>query len=326
MQEQARNTSAPPSAVGSPDITRRDRNYSVRLNPVKGRGLPPPQLSHVHIHSDLLKQQSPSECTTNTTDDLEESVGSISAGNPNHDDCESGDEQDSGHYSPVSSAGVSPNNLGHSRNAASHMNDNVLQEAKSNGNSKKGEQLELGEYYDRHLPLSRRESFGKRDSFGRMDSFGGREEKSRRNSLEGKENLDRRDSSALSGIRQGDINGNGRTLTDNKRGDVPSKKSCLGTPQLNSDDGDLSSDTELSDDETSDVELDDDDDDEEDGAVGWVPYRTSLEGAASLARLRLSSESGLVRYVSASEFQCDMQPFFDSFEAPSFGISLSFYI
>ncbi|KAG0598827.1 hypothetical protein M758_12G103500 [Ceratodon purpureus] len=300
-KEQARNTSAPPSAVASPDITRRDRNYSVRLNPAKGRGLPPPQLSHVHIHSDLLKQQSPSECTTNTTEDLEESVGSISGGNPNQDDCESGDEQDSGHYSPVSSSGLSPDDLGHSRNAASHMNDNVLREAKSNGNSIKGEQLELGDYYDRHLPLSRRESFGKHESLGHMDSLGRKEEKSRRNSLEGKENLDRRDSFAMSGVRQGDVNGNGRPLSENKRGDVPGKKSCLGTPQANIDDGELSSDTELSDDETSDVELDDDDDDEDEGAVGWVPYRASLEGAASLAQLRLSSESGLVRYVDQQE-------------------------
>ena len=288
MQEQARNTSAPPSAVASPDITRRDRNFSVRLNPVKGRGLPPPQLSHVHLHSDLLKQRSPSECTTNTTDDLEESVGSISAGNPNQDDCESGDEQDSGHYSPVSSSGASPNNLCHSRNAASHMNDNVLQEAKRNRNSKRGEQLELGDFYDRHLPLSRKESFGKRDSFGRSDSL-----------IEEKENLDRRESFALSGNRQGDIIGDGKSLSENKRGDAPAKKSCLGTPHVNMDDGDLSSDTELSDEETSDVELDDDDE-EENGAVGWVPYRASLEGASSLAQLRLSSESGLVRYVSAS--------------------------
>jgi hypothetical protein len=303
LQEQARNTSTPTSAVASPDITRRDRNYSVRLNTVKGRGLPPPQLSHVHIHSDLLKQRSPSECTTNTTDDLEESVGSISAGNPNQDGCESGDEQDSGHYSPVSSTGLSPNDLGHSRNAASHMNDNVLQEAKINRNSRKGEQLELGDFYDRHLPLSRRDSFGKRESFGRMDSFGSKEEKSRRNSLEGKENLDRIDSFSLSGVRQGDIiNGNGRSLSENKRGDAPSKKSCLSSPQVNIDDGELSSDTELSDDETSDVELDDDDE-EEDGAVGWVPYRTSLEGAASLGQLRLSSESGLVRYVSANSIR-----------------------
>lgn len=289
--------------MASPDITRRDRQFPMRLNPVKSWGLPPPQLSHVHIHSDLLKQQSPSECTTNTTDDLEESVGSISAGNPTQDDdCESGDEQDSSHYSPLSSSGLSPNNLGHSRNAASRINDNVLQEAKSNGNSKKSEALELGEYYDRHLPVSRRESFGKRESFGRMDSFGRKEDKSRRSSLEGKENLDRRDSFALSGIRQGDNNSNGKTLSENKRDDAPSKKSCLGTPRVHIDDGDLSSDTELSDDETSIVELDDDDDDdEEEGAVGWVPYRASLEGnAGSLAHLRLSSESGLVRYVSAS--------------------------
>lgn len=302
MQEQARNTSTPPSAMASPDITRRDRQFAMRLNPVKGRGLPPPQLSHVHIHSDLLKQQSPSECTTNTTDDLEESVGSISAGNPTQDDdCESGDEQESSHYSPVSSSGLSPENLGHSRNAASHINDNILQEAKSNGNSKKSEPLELGEFYDRYLPVSRRESFGKHDSFGRMDSFGRKEEKSRRNSLEGKENLDRRDSFALSGTRQGDSHTNGRHLSENNREDAPVKKSCLGTPRVHIVDGDLSSDTELSEDETSIVELDDDDvDDEEEGAVGWVPYRASLEGTGTLAQLRLSSESGLVRYVSAS--------------------------
>lgn len=297
MQEQARSVSTPPSAMASPDITRRDRQFATRLNPVKGRGLPPPQLSHVHIHSDLLKQRSPSECTTNTTDDLEESVGSISGGNPiQDDDCESGDEQDSSHYSPVSSSGLSPSNLGHSR-----VKDNVLQEAKSNGISKKTDPLELGEFYDRHLPVSRRESFGKHDSFGRMDSFGRKEEKSRRNSLEGKENLDRRDSFALSGTRQSDSNTNGRHLSENKREDALSKKSYLGTPRVQIDDGDLSSDTELSDDETSIVELDDDDEDEEEeGAVGWVPYRASLEGTGTLAQLRLSSESGLVRYVSAS--------------------------
>lgn len=286
--------------MASPDITRRDRQFAMRLNPVKSRGLPPPQLSHVHIHSDLLKQQSPSECTTNTTDDLEESVGSISAGNPTlDDDCESGDEQDSSHYSPVSSSGLSPSNLGHSRNAANHMN-NVLKEAKNNGNSKKSEPLELGEFYERHLPASRRESFGKRDSFGQMDSFGRKEEKSLRNSLEGKENLDRIDSFALSGTRQGDNNTNGRHLSENKREDALSKKSCLGAPRVHIDDGDLSSDTELSDDETSIVELDDDDEDEEEGAVGWVPYRASLEETGTLAKLRLSTESGLVRYVSVT--------------------------
>lgn len=288
--------------MASPDITRRDRQFAMRLNPVKSRGLPPPQLSHVHIHSDLLKQQTPSECTTNTTDDLEESVGSISAGNPTQDDdCESGDEQDSSHYSPVSSSGLSPSNIGHSRNAASHAKDNVLKEAKSNGNSKISDSLDLGEFYDRHLPASRRESFGKLDSFGRVDSFGRKDEKSRRNSLEGKENQDRRDSFALSGTRQGDNNANGKPRSVKKGDEVLSKKSCLGTPRVPHHDGNLSSDTELSDDETSNIEADDDDDDVDDeGAVGWVPYRASLEGGTgTLAQLRLSSESGLVRYVSA---------------------------
>ena len=290
MQEQARNASTPASAAASPDITR-GYKYPLRLATSKGRGLPPPQLSHVHIHSDLLKHPY-SDCTTNNTDDLEESVGSISAGNPTQDDYESGEEQDSGVYSPP---GSSPgNNLRHSCTTAVTEvddNENVLQEAKKrNGGFVKSEQLEVGDYYERHLPLSRRESFGKRDSFGRKD------DKGRNENFEGKENLDRRESFALSGIRQGEYAGSGRYGSE-RRDDVQEKQGFIDT-SVPDDDGDMTSETELSeDDDGSHVELDDDEeeedeDDEEDEAPGWVPYRTSIEATA--ASLELPADSGVV--------------------------------
>ncbi|XP_024361658.1 uncharacterized protein [Physcomitrium patens] len=291
-KEQTRNASHP--ILGSPDESRRDRPRPSRLISVKGRALPPPQLSRIHIHSDQSKNHSSLECATHSIDDLEESVGSISTGNPIQDDCESGDEQDSGHYSPISSpSSTSTNNLGYSQNASSRMNDYTLKEVKSNWNPKKGQQLDVGNHGDRHPSLSRRESFSKLGSFG-PGSYGRKEGKEWRVSVEGKENLDRLDSFALSGICQGD----GKTKAEYKTEDTPASNGP-SAPRAHVDEGDLTSDTDLSDLAASLVEPDDGHD--EDSAAGWEPYRASLEGPAAFARLRLSSDSGLVRYVDSQE-------------------------
>lgn len=118
----------------NPDITR-GYKYPLRLATNKGKGLPPLQLSHVHIHSDLLMHPY-SDCTTINTNDVDESVGSISTGNPTQVDYKSREKQNSGSYSPI---GSSPgNNLRFSRaTVATAVDDNesVLQEPKKGNGS-----------------------------------------------------------------------------------------------------------------------------------------------------------------------------------------------
>lgn len=279
MQELTRNLCNPSPAIAIPEVTRGDRPYPSHSTTFEGSGVPHLLFPRTTNLSDKVKGRS--ECMAISTNDLEESVGSISAGNPGQDDCESEDEQDSGHYSPMSStSGPSPNNLSHFPNTDIRTNVNALKEAKSNWSPKKGGQYELRDSYDRN-------------------------EKGRRESLEGKENLDRTNSFALSDTRQGDE----KTQSESKLEEIPAKKSPLSAPQIHVDESELTSETEMSesdsslvvdddDDDEGEDEGEDDDDDDDDNAVGWVPYRTSVEDAAALARLRLSSDSGIVRYVS----------------------------
>ncbi|XP_024364609.1 uncharacterized protein [Physcomitrium patens] len=282
MQELTRNLCNPSPAIAIPEVTRGDRPYPSHSTTFEGSGVPHLLFPRTTNLSDKVKGRS--ECMAISTNDLEESVGSISAGNPGQDDCESEDEQDSGHYSPMSStSGPSPNNLSHFPNTDIRTNVNALKEAKSNWSPKKGGQYELRDSYDRN-------------------------EKGRRESLEGKENLDRTNSFALSDTRQGDE----KTQSESKLEEIPAKKSPLSAPQIHVDESELTSETEMSesdsslvvdddDDDEGEDEGEDDDDDDDDNAVGWVPYRTSVEDAAALARLRLSSDSGIVRYVDQKE-------------------------
>lgn len=195
-------------------------------------------------------------------------MGSISAGIPTQDDYESGEEHESGLYSHDSTpSGNSPSHPSFSGGTAGNLyeHDNVLQEAKAIGNYVKAEPIEEGDYYDRHLPVSRRESFGKRDSFGRKDSAGRNEESGRMVRFEGKENV--ASSFNLTGVRLG----SGTYVPDDNRENAR-ENSGLSQAQV-LDDGELSSGTELSDDERG-VDLDDGEDvDEED----WATNRSSVE-------------------------------------------------
>ncbi|KAG0617027.1 hypothetical protein M758_5G159800 [Ceratodon purpureus] len=253
-----RTCSTPASVRGSPDITRYDyQPKAVAHTPTsksgKTWGLPPLQLSSVHLHSPVL-QRPPFE----SRNELDESVGSISGGNTNHrgyeDDDESGDEQESGLYSPSTSS--SP-----SRDAARRVMRPVVV----------SDNVEVGDYYDG--PLSRKNSFGKkggrlsRDGSGRKDagSSGRREEHegtlSRKNSFDmrrdahgigaRKENFDKENavnSYDMRDLRQGAYTGSGRfdPYYNAYNSGANGVRGNSRTAQLNGDDELMSSATELS--------------------------------------------------------------------------------
>lgn len=243
---------------GSPDITRYDyQPKAVARTPTSksGRawGLPPLQLSSVHLHSPVLQRP-----TFDARNELEESVGSISGRNTNHrgyeDDDESGDEQESGLYSPSTSS--SP-----SRDAARHVMCPVVV----------SDSVEVEDYYDG--PLSRKNSFGKkggrlsRDGSGRRDagSSGRREEYegtiSRKNSFDmrkdahgigaRKESFDKENavnSYDMRDVRHGAYTGSGRFdpyYSAYNSGAHGGRRNSQ-TAQLNGDDELMSSATELS--------------------------------------------------------------------------------
>lgn len=216
LQEQARTVttprtcSTPASAMGSPDITRYEyRKAGTRTTLTrKTFGLPPPQLSNVHLHSQALKPVYAHDQGTYAADDLEESVGSISGGNVRgHDDYDSGDEQESGLYSPDTSTSdslPSGNAAGHERKANEELYDARRRLPLM------ADPVEVEDYYDG--PLSRKNSFGKkgtprREISGRWDTLNRKEDTSQ----ERKENAGSRQSSIdQRDIRQGAYTGSGR--------------------------------------------------------------------------------------------------------------------
>ncbi|XP_073387826.1 uncharacterized protein [Physcomitrium patens] len=205
-----RTCSTPASAMGSPDITRYEyRKAGTRTTLTrKTFGLPPPQLSNVHLHSQALKPVYAHDQGTYAADDLEESVGSISGGNVRgHDDYDSGDEQESGLYSPDTSTSdslPSGNAAGHERKANEELYDARRRLPLM------ADPVEVEDYYDG--PLSRKNSFGKkgtprREISGRWDTLNRKEDTSQ----ERKENAGSRQSSIdQRDIRQGAYTGSGR--------------------------------------------------------------------------------------------------------------------
>jgi hypothetical protein len=203
MQEQASSTprtcSTPASVKGSPDITRYGKAW----------GLPPLQLSSVHLHSPVLDARN----------ELDESVGSISGGNADDE------SQESGLYSPSTSS--SP-----SRDAARR----VVGVAGA---------VEVEDYYDG--PLSRKSSFGKKDAL-RRDGSGRRDAGSsgRREDHELGTKKESFDKETPFELRHGAYTGSGRFDPYYNAHSAQGGRRNSQTPELRHDDELVSSATELS--------------------------------------------------------------------------------
>ncbi|CAK9199091.1 unnamed protein product [Sphagnum troendelagicum] len=246
---------------GSAGFPTRVHDFTATTGLAAGRGLPPPQLKNVHMHSGLLKLPRflPTDDIASTNDDMEESVGSISAGNPTQDDYDSLDEQeDSGLYSPASSpCGSSPpSNSVHPCEPHNHAHDEQVDllkaayhPAAATGNSQRSDLIDVKDYYDRHPPFSRRDSFGehennsfRRESLGHRDSSCGREE-----SAYGKDSFGRRDNIDL---QHSAFTGSRKFMFEYDREEIVERNGGLGdTHALEHEES--SSATELSDNEDS---------------------------------------------------------------------------
>ncbi len=261
LQEQERAGNAVKPGKGSAGFPTRVHDFTATTGLAAGRGLPPPQLKNVHMHSGLLKLPHflPTDDIASTNDDMEESVGSISAGNPTQDDYDSLDEQeDSGLYSPASSpCGSSPpSNSVHPCEPHNHVHDEQVDllkaayhPAAATGNSQRSDLIDVKDYYDRHPPFSRRDSFGehennsfRRESLGHRDSSYGREE-----SAFGKDSFGRRDNFDL---QHSAFTGSRKFMSEYDREEIVERNGGLGdTHALEHEES--SSATELSDNEDS---------------------------------------------------------------------------
>ncbi|KAH9545305.1 hypothetical protein CY35_12G041500 [Sphagnum magellanicum] len=260
-KEQERAGNAVKPGKGSAGFPTRVHDFTATTGLAAGRGLPPPQLKNVHMHSGLLKLPHflPTDDIASTNDDMEESVGSISAGNPTQDDYDSLDEQeDSGLYSPASSpCGSSPpSNSVHPCEPHNHVHDEQVDllkaayhPAAATGNSQRSDLIDVKDYYDRHPPFSRRDSFGehennsfRRESLGHRDSSYGREE-----SAFGKDSFGRRDNFDL---QHSAFTGSRKFMSEYDREEIVERNGGLGdTHALEHEES--SSATELSDNEDS---------------------------------------------------------------------------
>lgn len=209
-----RTGSTPASGKGSPDITRYDYpKAGARTASGKTWGLPPPQLSNVHLHSQALRPAFAFDQGTNTIDDLDESVGSISGGNRRgYDDYDSGDEQESGLYSPdTSRSDTSP-----SGGTAGHLPERDELDLHDARRPVIPDPEEVEDYYDG--PLSRKSSFGKkeglrRDVSGRRDSSGRKDDNcsaGKKDSFDNESGLSRKNSLDMCDTRHGAYTGSGR--------------------------------------------------------------------------------------------------------------------